>query len=435
VSVTRAAFDKAVKEAKRTGLPQPVKDDKGKVAYFVDQQGQTVDSPDPGRFMPGSPRNTQPESSFGQSVAGGLKATQEQQSAQAAIEAKAKADAQARTAAAKAKAAQRQALIDQANSGGMVWVDGKLRKIVSIEDKNGTTLLTEELDGNKTQVALPTAFDLLDSQSIGDHANTPFLMTRGRTDVFNPTATSAMPGGAFPNYTPVRPGALNPASAGEYSQQANTTATGQNQLTIQNGLTWLANLSVKDPQAYAHMVDQLHDAGYLDDSHYAVSGGPYSSAVGDAFTQAALETAVLNSGGTEEGALTTLQDVLNKRATANKALQEKARAQAYTPIARHYTDPTQIVAEAQSAAQTALGRKLTDAEAQKIADHFHSLESSAYDSADAQGRQGGSYSITLPSDTGQVMAALNSPQYAQEQANYAVAQYGSGLRRLFGLDG
>jgi hypothetical protein len=325
--------------------------------------------------------------------------------------AKAKVDA-----AAAADAAAKNTPVYNANQElGYVWVDGKQMKVVKVGDDGAYTV---QVDGGKPgPMTTTTAFGALDSSAIDGGAR--FTMNYGQGDIFDGQAAGQHA------YTPQGVGATG--AAGEHSQSANQVGNTTNMMTIQSGLQWLANLATTDHEAYGAMVDRLHKAGYLSDQAYAAAGsGTYSSIVGGAFADAARDTAVINS--TPNGFHTRLDDVLDQRIAGVAA----AKAAAYKPVARNYTDPEAVKASARSAAESALGRQLTPEEESRLTAHFHSLESTAYDQVDAAGRQDQNASVTNPSVPGQVNSFINDNN-AQEQANFATSGYGRALMNLFGV--
>lgn len=404
MSVSNVAIQQATQEAARTNNPQPVRDNSGKVAYWVDPSGRKLENGtgnQPKGYHPSDPVSVT-------NSAGAVK--------NAADKAKRDADAKA-AAAAKAKgsaaaSAQQKAAVDSANQG-YVWLDGHRVKVTAIgTDQFGNKQFTFATDADgykKTQnYALPTAYAALDNVGSTPAASTQFLMSE----------TSG----------PQVMGPFNPDGTG-------LQHTGRNMMTIGNALQWLANLSVKDPNSYSAMVDKLHQSGYLSDSNYVSAAGHYSQDVADAFARAASDTAVLNStDGKSAGYHMTLTQLLDSKAGAMADAQKKARAANYQPVQRTFTDPTEIKATAKSAAQAAIGRDLTPEEEAKLEAHVKGLQSANYDAIDSAGRNGDNATITDVSVPGQAQGFLDT-QDAQEEANFRSAGYGSALRNLFGLGG
>jgi hypothetical protein len=144
---------------------------------------------------------------------------------------------------------------------------------------------------------------------------------------------------------------------------------------------------------------------------------------------------VLNSTDAKSPGYTmTLDDLLNQKASAFADAQRKARAAAYQPTQRSFTDPAEVKATAKSAAQAAIGRDLTPEEEAKLEAHIHGLESTRYDQIDAAGRAGNNATVTDVSVPGQVDSFLDTED-PQEEANFRAAGYGAAMRNLFGLPG
>lgn len=419
-SVDDASLNKARVAAARTGLPQPVRAPDGHIAYYIDSTGGVI----PDAIAQDRLKST------GKPFAPSDQGTPDRGTAKLR---QAQAQADANTPAARAAAS---AAGDANAELGTVWVDGKQLTITSV-NPNGSWNATIGQSKERPLAGFlgTTAFDALDTANGSNlSSDTRFTMNAGPADIF--TGRTLGDGHGYfgsdgtlgaPNYTPNRPGAANPASAGEYSAGANQASNSTNMMTVGQGLTWLVNLSIKDPGAYQAFVDQLHKANYLSDSQYAAAGGAYSSLVGQAFATAATDTATIN--GQANGFHTTLFDVLNQRAAAADA----AKAKSYTPVQRTFTDPAALEAAARSQAQSDLGRDLTPEEVAQLTGGFHAQEAGMYDQIDAAGRAGKNASVVNPNPTGQVDSFIHDGPMAQEAASWHVAQYGAALRKLFGL--
>jgi len=333
-------------------------------------------------------------------------------------------DAPARKKAADdAKAAQQATTAREveALNQNVAWIDGKRVRFVGF-DENGSPTYTLNNAGNPNEngapyvLSKPTAYGALEAGELADQ-NTRFVMANG-TQMYGDGSTGARHQTSNPNW--------DNTNTWNRVEQQYTRATGTNYMTIGNGLTWLANLSMRDKDAYAAMLDKLHRAGYLTDAQFAAAGGAYSALAGMAFAKAATDLSVLNG----QGATTSLQEFLDQRASANDANAEASTAAAYTPVARTYTDPEDLKKAAKSTAEQVLGRQLNDDEEAQLVGHFRSLEDAAYNQMDAA--QGKSYHVTPPG-MGQVDAFVDGPGHAQEAANYRAAEYGLALKHLFGL--
>jgi hypothetical protein len=410
-TIDRLSRDAAVRDAARTGMPQPVRARSGKIIYWVDPAGRRLEN-DAHSNQPKGWASDPSKLGLPAVTKAGADKTRKRVADEAAATAKAKDDAE-RTknlahAAGDAVNAANQAM-------GYVWVDGKQMRVVQV-DGNGA--YTVQVDGGKPgPLAQTTAYGALNSDAID--GGTRFTLSYGQGDIFDGQAAGAH------RYTPAGAGATG--AAAEHSAAANQVGNTTNMVTIQEGLQRLANLAASDPAAYAAMVDRLHRARYLTDDQYAKAGGGYSNIVGAAFAAAATDTAVIN--GTPAGVHTTLDQLLDQKAAAG----DKQDADTYKPVQRTYTDPDAIKAQAKSAAEAALGRQLTDEEAARLTGHFRSLENAEYDQIDAAGRNKQNASVTDPNVTGQIDAFLDSNS-EQEQANYRAAGYGQALMKLFGVN-
>lgn len=303
--------------------------------------------------------------------------------------------------------------LNAAQKNTFAWVDGQRMMVTGSDtDANGQVTLHLSVGNKQQDYAVPSAYDALDSSP--PDPNVQFLMSIGLpTNSQNQTRPLSLAN------------VLHPGTFGS-----------SNYMTIGNGLTWLASLSAKDPHAYQAMIDKLHAARYLTDAQYAAAAGGYTSEAAQGFAFAARDVAVLNGNGGTIGAATTLDEFLSQKASAASASDAAATAQAYQPVTRKYTDPEAVKAAAKTQAQQLLGRLLTPEEESALVGHFHSLEDGMYNQVDAIGRSGaGGGSVTAPDAGGQIDEFLDSGAREQEQANYRAAQYGSALRRLFGVGG
>jgi len=296
---------------------------------------------------------------------------------------------------------------------GTVWVDGKEARVVG-QDAKGLIVSLVNPDGSlgkastlSSALGTLTAFDALNQSAIDP--TTQFVMSNGAQLRADGTVMTQR-GGV------------------EHDSQVGTAPLqGQSRMTVGNALTWLANLSTKDPGAFQSMVDRLHKAHYLSDQDYTAMGATYDAQVGTAFSRLALDVASVNS--TAGGATTSLEEYLK-----NKTDHPGPDPNAYKPVTRTFTDPNEIRAVAENAAQTAIGRRLTPQEQAALTAHFHGQESSMFDQIDAAGRQHLGASVTQPTATGAAYAEINdNPQLAQEQANFDMLKYGDVIKQLMGV--
>lgn len=275
-----------------------------------------------------------------------------------------------------------------------IWLNGT--QVTVTVNADGTWTATPVGGGAPIPTAPPSAFDALDGASI-DPAS-PYVVT---------------PGAARP------PGVIGPVAPREM-------------MTIQTGVQWFANLSTADPEAYNVMLDKLLSAGYITRAEHTAAKGHWSAAAGQAFALAARDVAVVNT--TPDGADVSLTKWLDSKQGTLEALEAEGGSGGgkYEPIDRQYTDPEALAASSEGAAESALGRKLSDAEEAELTGRFRGLEDQMYDTIDAAAGNGGAV-ITQPNAGGQIDAYLDSGPREQEQANWATAGYGQALLTLFGV--
>lgn len=201
----------------------------------------------------------------------------------------------------------------------------------------------------------------------------------------------------------------------------------QNLMTIQEGVRWLQQLSVKDPAAYNQMVVKLRNASYLSGKDEDLPLNGWSTTVGQAFAYAAQDLA----GASNAGETRTMNEWLDAR--GKTFADSMAQADVYHPVDRHYTDPAALAATARSAAEQLLGRSLTDAEAARFSAHFKGLEDANYNAIDAAGRAKGSATVTDPNAAGQAEAFVRSPEFNADRSKQLVGTYMDAFKSLMGL--
>lgn len=391
------------------GWVLPVRNQAGEILYYTDESGQRVGNPlaGPGSGGIGQYVTRTVDTTFGKRT---QRDYQDNSADAARRRAKARAERQDPETGVEAKARDK-AAINKYNKG-YAWLDGKRLKITG-QAENGD--LTYALDGKEQENPYkpPTAYGALEGGELPD-GGTQFLMSVGpRTNGSDPTRWDAANGNLASMLMPEKLGASN-------------------YMTIANGLQWLVALSAKDPELYQLTVDKLHNAGYLSDANYASAGGGWSQDVGMAFALAARDVAVVNNQGGANGAATTLDTLLADKAGASEKAKQAARAAAYQPTDRKYTDPEDIKAAARSEAEQTLGRRLTDAEEAQLVGHFRSLEDAKYDAMDSAGKSGKSARYTDPGQ-GQIASFVEDGAHEQEAANFRAAGYGQMIMNLFGV--
>jgi hypothetical protein len=241
---------------------------------------------------------------------------EQQDAAAQAVDPRGDAERQQRLAQA-AAAADAKAQLDAAEK---LWIDGQYVTITRNADGTWTAKPVADQKAEGTPLMPPTAFDALDGEALDPTA--PFLMGY-QTDPNQKGSITSIFG-----------------QLGTY---------GKNMLTVGGGVSWLAELSTKDPEAYKAMVDRLHDAGYLDDGEYAATGTGWSAMAGSAFAKLARDVAVVNT--TAAGQNTTLDQFLGQRVADFQAAKVKEEEEAYVPVQRAYTDPEDIKSAAVTEAE------------------------------------------------------------------------------------
>lgn len=418
-TIDRASLASAKREAAKTGLPQPVRSRAGAVVYYVDYSGAVVPAVIAQDTIQRHEQSVKAAQDAARHVGHDLYGKEVPLHTDGTVFTP--AEQQQLTASQQQAAAANQQM-------GYVWVDGKPMKVTAV-NKDGSYNVTIGKSKSQPLSDLPlgtSAFGALDAGGNSSlDPTTRFTMAYGSADIFT-GGTNQNNLGTLPNYGTHSPGALNPASAGEFDASTRQVGNSTNMMTVGSGLTWLVNLALKDPASYQALLSKLHDATYLSDADYARATGGYDSAAGQAFARAAIDTAVIN--GQPDGLHVSLFDLLDQKATAAKA----ATANAYKPVERDYADPAAIEGAARSQAQSDLGRDLTAAEVQQLVGHFHGLQDQEYDQVDAAGRAGTNAKVTTPNVAGQVDTFIHDGANAQEAASWHVAQYGQALHALFG---
>jgi hypothetical protein len=144
-------------------------------------------------------------------------------------------------------------------------------------------------------------------------------------------------------------------------------------MTVEKGLLWLRDLAANPAtrEQYNSWIVKLYDAGYLTESEARF--GAYTSAVGQAFVEAAYDTAMTNLNG-EEGSLVSLGD--NLSAIAEEAAKMGAGSGGAAPRVRidQVLDEATLKDSLRETSRSLLGRSLTDAEEASLVGRFRSVE-------------------------------------------------------------
>lgn len=461
----------AIQQAKVTGQVQPVRDKAGNVMYYVDQQGNMGANPN-ARSVPGSQDATQSAQDQWDADHGSAPPAPSKKGG--AGGASAAADQQPLDASGYDSAVQgfygggNQTLngVDQTSSNDPLGINGTSAQAGSNGPFNSKT--TKNSDGSYTVLAGDGKTDLTNStfghQMLANQTGQATFAALNLGTGYSGSTTvkfSQGPGGLTPQGTEAQRtdsgwavGSkqdnrqdLVPGARGQYQNQPMNSAQQQNSaqyMSLQDGLSWFARLSVTDKDAYNSLVGQLNHAGYfatqsgnmnyLPDTQLPLN--TYSRNAGQALVEAMQDLSVAQMNGESSDMASWLQ----KR---SQGYEDYVKAGAgYNPVNRAYQDPATLAASAKAAAQQAIGRNLTPAEEAKFDAQFRGKESAAYNEMDSYGRakavanfQGASGlpagspdSYTMPDTAGEADQFVNSnPQFAQEKAGYQTLELSKGL--------
>lgn len=209
----------------------------------------------------------------------------------------------------------------------------------------------------------------------------------------------------------------------------------ENMMTISAGVLFLRNLAARDKAAYNQMVVLLRNAGYgslpQNDAELPLNG--YSQQVGAAFAYAANDLAQANQGGDQRDITQYLIDRGQGYADYVKQQAADAAIKAqYQPVDRKYQDPSTLRLAAKSAAETALGRKLSAAEEAKFEAAYRAKEDTFYNQIDAAGRAHQSFSGYAPDTMGQANDFIQGDQFQQEATANRIGTYAQSFIKLMG---
>ncbi len=256
-------------------------------------------------------------------------------------------------------------------------------------------------------------------------SNTPWsrLPDGGEYNRSVPPASQNFPGGydqnfPIPSTAPGDPFAREPATSSDVS------------VTINAQLANLRAMSVNDPEAYAAYLWRLWAAGFLGSGPWeTINTGAWSKEAGDAFVNAAVTVADLQANGVE----VSFDDYLDKAIAGRDKDGDGQPDDGSTtpPTINAFTDPETLRLTVQSAAQAALGRDLSESEANAFLSVFRDLEAKANATANAAQTDttGGTYDTSRPDASGQAAAFVESGS-PTEADSYQMAGYGDALRSL-----
>lgn len=461
----------AIQQAKVTGKVQPVRDQAGNVMYYVDQQGNMGADPN-ARSVPGSQDATQstqdqwdadhgsaPPAPSSKGGAGGLDPASEQQPLD---------PGQYDSAVQGFYHGGNQTLngVDQTSSNDPLGINGTTAQAGSNGPFNSKT--TQNADGSYTVLAGDGTTDLSNStfghQQMANQTGQATFAALNLGSGYSGKATvlfSQGPGGLTPQGTEAQRtnsgwavGSkqdnrqdLTPGARGEYQNQPMNSAQQQNSaqyMSLQDGLSWFARLSVTDKDAYNSLVGQLNHAGYFASQTGNMNYLPanqlplntYSRNAGQALVEAMQDLSVAQMNGESSDMASWLQ----KRSQGYEDYVKSGAG--YNPVNRSYQDPATLAASAKNAAQSAIGRNLTPAEEAKFESAFHGKENAAYNEMDAYGRAkavnnldgtsglpaGTPTGYTAPDTAGEADQYVNQdPQFAAEKQGYQSLELTKGL--------
>lgn len=208
------------------------------------------------------------------------------------------------------------------------------------------------------------------------------------------------------------------------------------QMTIGAGLDWFRDLAIHDRDKYNSLVYSLYSAGYLSEGE--VRFNSFTSTAGQAFAEAAWDVYSINKTS-KGGQVTTLFNHLDALAQgmADSGLgpgsgSGSGGAGAEPPKRTDvWTDEATLKANGRQAAQSLLGRSLTDAEEASFLSTFKEREKAYNDEAWNAQLNGGSVT-NRPSPDAAAQQFVGS-HMEQEKAGQDMGSYMGVLRNMMGL--
>lgn len=224
-------------------------------------------------------------------------------------------------------------------------------------------------------------------------------------------------------------------------------------MTMAGAISYLKNAAVTSPDYYAGVVHQLVAAGFLSPSDAIYRG--YSTKVGNAFLQSAAEVWSVNQ---DKGAGVTVrwQDVIDQRIQSRQEsgiVDENGlpisgsggSAGPQAPTRKDsYTNPDDVRAAVNSAAENLLGRKLTDSEVAQFQSAFRAQEKTANDQQWAQTMSQFNNQSSTPNTAPDLVNPPNAsnsaqnyldkaPAFGQEKSDTLLGSYIGVLRNMVGM--
>lgn len=201
------------------------------------------------------------------------------------------------------------------------------------------------------------------------------------------------------------------------------------QQTLAGALAWLQDLAVTDREGYNSLVQQLVLSGYLSaaDARY----GSYTTDVAGAFLNSVIDVHYINEHE-QGGALTTWANHIDSLISGAEE-SGTLPGQETGPVRQDVlVDEATLRDAIDSAARSALGRKMNDAEEAQFIASFRGLEKGWNDQAWAA-RQGQPGTFTDTPSLTTVAGDFVDDRFAQEAAGQQVGAYMGVLRNLVGL--
>lgn len=217
-------------------------------------------------------------------------------------------------------------------------------------------------------------------------------------------------------------GQIRNDSDGPIRAQSTQTAVTQ---SVDEYARAFAQMSVTNPKAFAQQQLEMYQAGFYGTGppRFGVFTTDDLGALKGAFSS---YSAVVNPKSPTPLTFADYMDHAARQVMANGGPGGGGGGGGVSRAPLQLTDPTALNQTLQSAAQSALGRNLSDAELKTFVNHFHGLERNAYNTAGA----GGTY--TSPDVTGQAMTEVDKQHSAEEQQKLA-AGYEDTIQQLLGV--
>lgn len=251
------------------------------------------------------------------------------------------------------------------------------------------------------------------------------------TKVARPTPNS-------PNMTPEQRDALN--AQGSLSTNEGSTGKSPEPIVHSAGaedfMQQVASLAATDPQTLANYQIQMWKSGLYGNVDLSdISLGHWTTDTASAFKKVLSGYKQADALGGLTSQQKSVFDYLGDLSgtPVGKAAKDLAGPAPVTTV-NNFTDPNSVSAAAQSAAQSALGRNLSDKEIEKFVTEFHAVQANynkTYNSAQ-QDTKGGTFNLTQPDLSSQAQAFAQSSNPNEAAANKA-SDYVVALQQMLGV--